>query len=675
MVEYPTTQAPNIDDPLNPTKTAATTAPKPTTTTNTATSTATVKPEATVPTLPPPPPPAAPPTGVAPTGTTSTAQPLPGAINTTTAPAPPPPPPPAPLAWDGGLATGFSAGQLSGLPPGVTPQTMSGSSTGNLADLAGIVKPGEVWDAAALRWRSPEEMTGVMNALAQGTIIDGFEGLGVVEQNAPQNANLASFLDRTDNGALEQNTLRQIDQSKIIDLVSRGLLPSNIGAGGPSLADALSKAGIPLASVLGGQQLGANGVPLPIDPNKPAWLPTMGAVPGQTGEGPGFYGSRTPTSGAGGASGAGGSAPSLAGLPPLPGTSGAPGTPTAGGAARAAAGGAAASGGFGNIPAAPFGDKARIAGIDPTDDLRDKMILPTGPDRAGRARSLAEEWLGTIKGDATTIDPTDSARLGKLSGLVDDATGGLAAVDRFKLAGDKWKTFADETAPEYEAMLQKADQRASARGALKSGMLRTDIGNISLARARDLDTEKRRVFNDAIEGSISDQFNKTGMLSGLERALAEREASNRGEQRGERDFMTNLRRVASAFGIDMADAEQGDAARARGELRGERDYQTGQEQQGYDRFINEYLLGRNADSESFSRAMQLLAAGEGGNPAYLLSQLGQNSGLDPQTIAMLAQAYGQSSGGTSSTPTTGTPQLPPGVSTRTPIASPPLYDV
>ena len=85
------------------------------------------------------------------------------------------------------------------------------------------------------------------------------------------------------------------------------------------------------------------------------------------------------------------------------------------------------------------------------------------------------------------------------------------AVDRMALAQKAWDTSTAQSAPAYQASLSQAKQQAAGVGQLGSGMLRTQLGNLALVRQRDMDSERQRLMNDAITGSIADQYQNVGI--------------------------------------------------------------------------------------------------------------------------------------------------------------------
>lgn len=180
----------------------------------------------------------------------------------------------------------------------------------------------------------------------------------------------------------------------------------------------------------------------------------------------------------------------------------------------------------------------------------------------------------------TQIAPSTSPRLAGTQGMVDAQAGKLASgPDRFQLAQDRFKTYADQTDPAFQASIRAATQNAAANGAIGSGMLGTTYGDLGLQRSRDLQAERDTLFGNALEGTIGDTRANVGLLAGLE-----------GQQ----------------YGQD---------AQSRNELRGERGYQNGMEQQAYDRGIQGLTLEDALTNSAFGRGQAQEQAGEANNPA------------------------------------------------------------
>jgi hypothetical protein len=180
--------------------------------------------------------------------------------------------------------------------------------------------------------------------------------------------------------------------------------------------------------------------------------------------------------------------------------------------------------------------------------------------------------------------PAQSPRVSQYQQRADQAAGDLAnGPDRFALAQSQWDNFARATAPQYEQSLNRATELAAAQGQTRSGMLRTQYGNIANDRALALDTQRSTLLNSALEGTIGDRQANATLAQGYEQ--------------------------------NVTNAERAD----RGEVRTERDYQTGQAESALDRQIQQYMLAQQAQSQAFGQAATQYQLGTQGNPANAYS--------------------------------------------------------
>lgn len=77
-------------------------------------------------------------------------------------------------------------------------------------------------------------------------------------------------------------------------------------------------------------------------------------------------------------------------------------------------------------------------------------------------------------------------------------------VNRVQLATDTFQNIAAQRAPEANADIRDEIRNSSALGQIASGGLRTRVGNLKLARERDLDALQKDLSLKAAEGSIAD---------------------------------------------------------------------------------------------------------------------------------------------------------------------------
>lgn len=83
--------------------------------------------------------------------------------------------------------------------------------------------------------------------------------------------------------------------------------------------------------------------------------------------------------------------------------------------------------------------------------------------------------------------------------------------DRFALAKQRFDQFADSTSSAYQSALRDANRFGAAQGRLGSGSLRTDFGNLANSRNRQLDRARDEFLTNAQEGSIEDAWRGIGL--------------------------------------------------------------------------------------------------------------------------------------------------------------------
>jgi hypothetical protein len=231
-----------------------------------------------------------------------------------------------------------------------------------------------------------------------------------------------------------------------------------------------------------------------------------------------------------------------------------------------------------------------------------------------------------------TVLPNQDPRLTGTQSAVDTASQSLANVDRTKLAQQMFDTFTQSTNPAYEASIRDATRAAAGAGRIGSGQLRTSYGNLANQRNLQLGTAQQQFMQDALEGSIGDQFNKVNALSGLE-----------GQQYGE-------------------------GADTNNQLRTERGYQTDLSQQAFNNALTQWRQRQADQQQKFGQGITTLGLADANNPAGTIAALGAQ-GVDPSILAILSSSLAQRQGSTGvTTPTpnggtyNGSVPLPPGVS-------------
>lgn len=123
------------------------------------------------------------------------------------------------------------------------------------------------------------------------------------------------------------------------------------------------------------------------------------------------------------------------------------------------------------------------------------------------------------------------------------------AVDRFKLAEERFNTFTKSTDPAYQAALRDAKRTGAAVGGLGSGQLRTRVGDLANQRGLALDTSRDTLMQEALGGSIEDMYRNVGIAQ-------QQQGFQQGQQ--QQGFENELRRLGfseemlnSAFGRSL----------------------------------------------------------------------------------------------------------------------------
>lgn len=274
-----------------------------------------------------------------------------------------------------------------------------------------------------------------------------------------------------------------------------------------------------------------------------------------------------------------------------------------------------ASGGSAAAGASSGGSDARTP-AQQLADMTSQYVTPGRQTTANNSDPLSGVTTINPADDlrSTVITNTPDARTSSYADMTDQSAKDLAGVDRYQLAQDKFKTYADQTAPEQDLAIRKATQKAAAMGGMYGGQLTTDYGNLALARTRDLATERDKLFQSALDGSIQDQFNKTGALSSLE-----------GTARGANDAATNA-------------------------LRGERSYQNSQEESAFERALLQHQTEQGDKQANFNNGVTLDQLGYAGNPGATLGSIANGMDTGTDSLAQFAAAMGKNNVGAPGAP-------------------------
>jgi hypothetical protein len=229
--------------------------------------------------------------------------------------------------------------------------------------------------------------------------------------------------------------------------------------------------------------------------------------------------------------------------------------------------------------------------------------------------------------------------------------------DRYGIAANAFELMRQRSDPAYDQALRKVGQKNAALGRLGSGMVTSELMDVTAQRERDLSFAQRDLALEAAGLSLQDELSRLGaaqdvygQFSGSDRADAGLKMDLRNEARGERQ-------AKLAYGLDRADLQRGifgDMAglesqrfgqdvTGRNEYRAERDYQSQQAQQAIENAARQRMLEEQIFGNDFDRNLRATSIygglGYGGDPsgAYFTGA-GQLGAQSAQGAADLGQA-------------------------------------
>lgn len=152
--------------------------------------------------------------------------------------------------------------------------------------------------------------------------------------------------------------------------------------------------------------------------------------------------------------------------------------------------------------------------------------MPRASQLQGQAAD-ATNGVGGVGFDGSAAEATWKQAEGALGGpfdYADDTTGlrsnlvqrlsSLQAPDRVKLATEAFDQIEEAGRPRYEQAQRAVGQKAAALGRIGSGVTTNEIGDLELARQRDLNLQKRGLATEAAGAQLSDQLDQAGAVSG-----------------------------------------------------------------------------------------------------------------------------------------------------------------
>jgi len=191
----------------------------------------------------------------------------------------------------------------------------------------------------------------------------------------------------------------------------------------------------------------------------------------------------------------------------------------------------------------------------PQDDGMAKILATNAATQATQVPTSNIDTENGLIGQQ--VLPSEGERFKRLRDMQDAQLNKVAnGPDRFALAKDRFSQFEKETAPEYDLNRKKALSDAAAYGYTGSGRLVTQYGDLDLARERDMDSQRSRLFNTALDSTVEDNRKLLDTLHGFTGDEATYEQGSRDETRGERGYERSLSEKALADQIENAKLQE-----------------------------------------------------------------------------------------------------------------------
>lgn len=127
----------------------------------------------------------------------------------------------------------------------------------------------------------------------------------------------------------------------------------------------------------------------------------------------------------------------------------------------------------------------------------------------GAAEATWQEAQGAVGGPFDYAGDTTGLR----SNLVQRLST-LQAPDRVRLATEAYDQIEEAGRPQFEQAMRSVGQKAAALGRIGSGVTTNEIGDLALARERDLNLQRRSLATEAAGAQLADQLDQAGAVSG-----------------------------------------------------------------------------------------------------------------------------------------------------------------
>lgn len=177
------------------------------------------------------------------------------------------------------------------------------------------------------------------------------------------------------------------------------------------------------------------------------------------------------------------------------------------------------------------------------------------------------------------------------------------ATDRFAIAKQQYDDWQAQTDPQFQAAERDRIRYAAAGGAIGQGATATSINDIEAQREADMRTKRDTFLNDALTGSIADQYQNIGIAQ-----------QQQGVQIGQQNTAFNQQVTVQ----QLMDSEQGQQWQMQMQAMG---FNAQQIQQAFENQVKTQQLSDSEQAQQFYQAYQQYAAGNIGDPAAFLQWL------------------------------------------------------
>lgn len=274
---------------------------------------------------------------------------------------------------------------------------------------------------------------------------------------------------------------------------------------------------------------------------------------------------------------------------------------------------------------APASPLAVPSGGQPFSDLRSTTLAPTPSTGTTGAQSAVNAQTNKLTSyNMPAYAP--SADTNQVRALALSQLQGAGAPDRAGLASSIFGRLVQDSEPQYAQDLRQVAQKNAAVGRAGSGMVNSQLSDVTSQREHDLASARGTLADEAAGLSLSDRLAQLQATSGLFGQFGSEDRANSGasldqfnSQRGLLGDLGNLE--GQRFNEDVSN---------RNELRGERDYQGQQSQQAIQNALQQKLSEEQLFGNDFDRHLRATqvngALGYGDTPASTELQASQQNG-------------------------------------------------